>query len=134
MDQSCTALLTHALPHMQVPTERILVIYDDLDTPTAKVRLRAKGGHGGHNGIRSLGQHLPGNFPRIKIGAAFSACMLGNICICARKDHAKTQTGNRVTWDDIAARIGLQKILHRMPGSDVPTLLQALADLRAAGQ
>lgn len=52
----------------KVPTERILVIYDDLDTPVANVRLRVKGGHGGHNGIRSLGQHLPGNFPRIKIG------------------------------------------------------------------
>lgn len=52
----------------KVPTERILVIYDDLDTPVAKVRLRAKGGHGGHNGIRSLSQHLQGDFPRIKIG------------------------------------------------------------------
>lgn len=46
-----------------------MVIYDDLDTPTASVRLRAKGGHGGHNGMRSIIQHLSSNeFPRIKVG------------------------------------------------------------------
>lgn len=49
--------------------ERILVIYDDLDMPTATLRLRAKGGHGGHNGVRSLMTHLgTSEFPRIKIG------------------------------------------------------------------
>ena len=53
---------------MQVPTKKILIIYDDLDTPLASVRLKQKGGHGGHNGIRSLGSHLKGDFPRIKIG------------------------------------------------------------------
>ncbi|KAK9813011.1 hypothetical protein WJX72_007421 [[Myrmecia] bisecta] len=54
----------------KVPPERVLVIYDDLDLPTAKVRLRGKGGHGGHNGMRSITQHFAGNkdFPRLKIG------------------------------------------------------------------
>ena len=56
---------------LQVPSERVLVVYDDLDIATAVVRLRAKGGHGGHNGMRSLCQHLGGNnFPRIRIGQA----------------------------------------------------------------
>ena len=49
--------------------ERILVVMDDLDLPTAKLRLRAKGSHGGHNGMRSIIAHLGGNgFPRLKIG------------------------------------------------------------------
>ena len=52
-----------------VPPERIVVIYDDLDSPCATVRLRAKGGHGGHNGMRSAIQHLgTPDFPRVKIG------------------------------------------------------------------
>jgi len=53
-----------------VPVSRLLVVYDDLDLPTAKVRLRAKGGHGGHNGMRSIVSQLGGNkdFPRIRIG------------------------------------------------------------------
>ena len=53
-----------------MPTQQILVVYDDLDLPLGKVRLRGKGGHGGHNGMRSITQHLSGSqdFPRIKIG------------------------------------------------------------------
>lgn len=52
-----------------VPPERIVVIYDDLDSPSGTVRLRAKGGAGGHNGIRSTIQHLgTQEFPRVKIG------------------------------------------------------------------
>jgi PTH1 family peptidyl-tRNA hydrolase len=52
-----------------ISPERILVVYDDLDMPSASVRLRAKGGHGGHNGMRSIIAHLGTNeFPRIKIG------------------------------------------------------------------
>lgn len=54
---------------MQVPPSRVLIIYDDMDIAPAAVRLRAKGGHGGHNGMRSLCAHLGGNeFPRIRIG------------------------------------------------------------------
>lgn len=47
----------------------MLVIYDDLDLETATVRLRGKGGHGGHNGMRSIAAHLgETGFPRIRVG------------------------------------------------------------------
>ncbi|MBM7601296.1 PTH1 family peptidyl-tRNA hydrolase [Virgibacillus halotolerans] len=50
-------------------TEDVLVIYDDLDLPTGKIRLRQKGGHGGHNGIRSTIDHLgTKEFKRLRIG------------------------------------------------------------------
>ncbi len=49
--------------------ERILIIHDDLDLPPGKIKVAAKGGAGGHNGIRSLIQHLGGqDFVRLKIG------------------------------------------------------------------
>ena len=56
----------------QVPLERVLVVYDDLDIASGAVRLRAKGGHGGHNGMRSIAQHFSGSkdFPRLRIGGA----------------------------------------------------------------
>jgi PTH1 family peptidyl-tRNA hydrolase len=49
--------------------EDMIVIYDDLDTEVGKVRLRYQGGAGGHNGIKSLIQHLgTETFNRIRIG------------------------------------------------------------------
>lgn len=46
-----------------------MVIYDDLDLPPGKIRLRQKGGHGGHNGIRSIIDHLgTKEFNRLRIG------------------------------------------------------------------
>jgi len=55
--------------YYNVPTEDIFVIYDDLDLAAGKFRLKSGGGHGGHNGLRSLNQHLPdSDYRRIKIG------------------------------------------------------------------
>ncbi|HHJ06620.1 MAG TPA: aminoacyl-tRNA hydrolase, partial [Anaerolineae bacterium] len=42
----------------KIPPERILVIYDDLDLPLARLRIRQKGGAGGHKGMISVAQHL----------------------------------------------------------------------------
>ena len=52
-----------------VDSEDIAVIQDDLDLPLGQVRVRRKGSAGGHNGIKSLQEHLgTGVFPRFKIG------------------------------------------------------------------
>ena len=53
----------------RVPEERMLVIYDDIDLPPGKVRVRKNGGPGTHNGMRSIADTL-GNtgFPRIRVG------------------------------------------------------------------
>lgn len=54
----------------KIAREDILVIYDDIAMPVGKMRFRAKGSDGGHNGIKSLIQVLGGNnnFDRLKIG------------------------------------------------------------------
>ncbi|KAL7582502.1 peptidyl-tRNA hydrolase, mitochondrial [Lactuca sativa] len=54
----------------KIPPKQVLVIYDDLDLPFGKLRLLPKGGHGGHNGMKSIINHLKGNreFPRLRIG------------------------------------------------------------------
>ena len=53
----------------KVPPERMLVIYDDLDLPFGAIRLREKGGAGGHNGMRSIIERLGnGEFPRLRVG------------------------------------------------------------------
>ena len=53
----------------KIPVEQLLVMFDDLDLPFGAIRLRADGGAGGHNGMRSIIQHLSGNqFARLRIG------------------------------------------------------------------
>jgi PTH1 family peptidyl-tRNA hydrolase len=53
----------------KIPVEQLLVIFDDLDLPFSVIRLRADGGAGGHNGMRSIIQHLGGSqFARLRIG------------------------------------------------------------------
>ena len=53
----------------QIPLKNILVIHDDLDLARGRIKVAAKGGAGGHNGIRSLMQHLGSpDFSRLKIG------------------------------------------------------------------
>lgn len=53
----------------KVPSNRILVIFDDISLPVGKIRVRSDGSAGGHNGLKSL-IHALGkqDFPRIKVG------------------------------------------------------------------
>ena len=52
-----------------IELEDIVVIYDDLDLPLGRIRLRQKGRGGGHNGIKSLNQHLSSEkYNRIRLG------------------------------------------------------------------
>ncbi|MBD1924503.1 aminoacyl-tRNA hydrolase [Microcoleus sp. FACHB-831] len=53
----------------KLPPESVLVIYDDMDLPIGKIRMRLSGSAGGHNGMKSAIAHLgTQNFPRLRIG------------------------------------------------------------------
>jgi peptidyl-tRNA hydrolase, PTH1 family len=53
----------------KLQTEDILVVYDELDLPVGKLRLRPNGSAGGHNGLDNIIRHLHTNqFPRLRIG------------------------------------------------------------------
>ncbi|WP_307332334.1 aminoacyl-tRNA hydrolase [Evansella vedderi] len=55
--------------YYKIKTENLLVIYDDLDLEPGTLRLRQKGGHGGHNGMKSIiGQLGTDQFNRIRVG------------------------------------------------------------------
>jgi len=57
------------MDYFDIAVEDLIVIYDDLDLETGKLRLRQKGSAGGHNGIKSLIQHLgTQEFNRIRVG------------------------------------------------------------------
>jgi PTH1 family peptidyl-tRNA hydrolase len=53
----------------KIPPEDILVVYDDMDLPLGRLRLRTSGSAGGHNGIKSMLAELgTENFWRLKVG------------------------------------------------------------------
>lgn len=53
----------------KIPPERIIVIFDDISLEPGKLRIRRKGSHGGHNGMKNIIYHLNNdNLPRIKMG------------------------------------------------------------------
>ena len=55
--------------YYRIDITKILVIHDDLDLPAGRVKVVARGGAGGHNGIRSIINHLgTADFARLKIG------------------------------------------------------------------
>ena len=61
--------LRQAAAFYKIPPARVIVIFDDITLPPGKLRIRAKGSDGGHNGVKSIIQHLGSqDFPRIKIG------------------------------------------------------------------
>ncbi len=63
---SSVACLVHK---RSIPLSNLLVIYDDLDLPLGKIRLRQSGGSGGHRGINSIISALASeDFPRIRVG------------------------------------------------------------------
>ena len=51
-------------------TNQILIAHDELDLPKSEIRLKESGGHGGHNGLRNIIDHLQGDnsFKRLRIG------------------------------------------------------------------
>lgn len=57
-----------ALRFYKLGTEALTVFHDELDLPPFKVRVKHGGGTAGHNGLRSIDQHIGPNFRRVRIG------------------------------------------------------------------
>ncbi|MFO0927001.1 MAG: aminoacyl-tRNA hydrolase [Gemmataceae bacterium] len=58
----------------QVAATDLLVVCDDVNLPLGKLRVRAKGSHGGHNGLRDIQNHLgTTDYPRLRIGVGAAA-------------------------------------------------------------
>lgn len=54
--------------YYKIENENIIVVHDDLDLPFGSVKYKIGGGHGGHNGLKSLDAHIGNDYIRVRIG------------------------------------------------------------------
>jgi PTH1 family peptidyl-tRNA hydrolase len=61
--------IIEAIKWYKVPLSNLIIIYDDIDLPVGKIRIKSKGGPGTHNGMRSIVGYLGSEeFPRVRVG------------------------------------------------------------------
>jgi len=64
-----SGIAVHAIKeYYKIELENIIVIHDDLDLPFGTVKFKIGGGHGGHNGLKSLDSHIGKDYIRVRIG------------------------------------------------------------------
>ncbi|MDP9034661.1 MAG: aminoacyl-tRNA hydrolase [Myxococcota bacterium] len=108
-----------AAAFLKVPPQRIVVVHDELDLPWRDVRLKAGGGHAGHNGLRSIIQLLgTPEFARVRVGIGRPpAAFRGEISdwVLSRFD-----TIERAELPDVIA-IAVEAVRHLLGGGSVAT-------------
>lgn len=67
MNESGRAV-AEAARFLKIPNADIVVMHDELDLPPGKTRMKVGGGHGGHNGLRSITAHLGDDYRRLRLG------------------------------------------------------------------
>lgn len=57
-----------AMRFYKLTPQEVVVFHDELDLPPGKARIKTSGGHAGHNGLRSIHQHIGDDYPRVRLG------------------------------------------------------------------
>ncbi len=67
MNESGQSIIAIA-DYYNIPDENIIIVHDDLDLPFGAIKFKVGGGHGGHNGLRSIDSHIGKEYIRVRIG------------------------------------------------------------------
>ena len=118
--------LRSALDFYKLPVEQVLVVCDDFNLPLGKLRVRAKGSHGGQNGLRNIQDQLGTDaYARLRIG-------VGQPTVGEAVDFvlSKFKPGERAAVEEAVAnaaqaalvwvRSGLEACMNRFNGGDDP--------------
>jgi peptidyl-tRNA hydrolase, PTH1 family len=98
----------------QIPTQNILVLYDDLDLVTAKFRVKFAGGNGGHNGLKDIDRAVGTEYWRLRLGID-------------RPTH-KAQVTSYVLGAFMEEETRLMDLLYRAIAAHIPSMLDGAAD------
>jgi PTH1 family peptidyl-tRNA hydrolase len=121
----------------QVPLAELLVICDDINLPLGKLRVRPKGSHGGHNGLRNIQEHLgTTEYARLRIGVGAPPRRGEDATV----DHVlgRFQPGERPVIEEALqkaalaalcwAREGVERCMARTNGPETASAKPAAAD------
>ncbi|HEU5287384.1 MAG TPA: aminoacyl-tRNA hydrolase [Candidatus Limnocylindria bacterium] len=113
------------LDRYRIEPDRMLVVYDDIDLPLGKIRVRERGGAGTHNGMRSIVARVGEGFTRIRVGVA-PADPLAEVGDLAEYVLAPFAADERAEADrvidraaealEVAIRDGLRRAMDRFNG------------------
>ncbi|MCA9513758.1 MAG: aminoacyl-tRNA hydrolase [Myxococcales bacterium] len=96
----------------KVPLEQIVVIHDELDLPFPDVKVKVGGGHAGHNGLRSIFEHVGRDFVRVRCGIGRPPH--GDVAGFVLSDYSKDEAAGLPDVIDTAAR-AVELIVDRGP-------------------
>lgn len=88
---------------LKIPVGDILVFHDELDLAPGKLRIKTGGGAAGHNGLRSIAQHMSADFKRARMGIGHPG-LKELVHSYVLNDFAKAEKGWVETLCDLCAR------------------------------
>ena len=92
-----------AVNYFKIPTEHVLVAYDELDLPPGRAQLRFDGGSAGHNGASSVIEHIGPKFWRLRFGVGHPRLPAGTT---NGRDQEQPPGGRREVIDHVLKRAG----------------------------
>ena len=116
-----------AMRYLNLTPEDVVILHDEIDLAPAKCRVKRGGGHAGHNGLRSIHQHIGADYVRVRLGVGHPGDK-NKVPGYVLKDFAKADEG----WLDDVIR-GCSDGAAKLAAGDDGGFMNAVA-LRAAPQ
>lgn len=110
----------------KVEPRSVLVIYDDMDLPVGRLRMRLSGSAGGHNGMKSIIAHLGSqDFPRLRLGIGKSDGEKGTIShVLGKFAPAESKATEEILYISVKAielslKAGIEQSMNRYNGFSI---------------
>jgi len=83
--------------YFRIASEEMLIVHDDIDLPFGRIKIKDKGGHGGHNGLKSLMDAFGGgDFARLRVGIGRSEAFTVTDHVLGRFNTAEKKVLDRI--------------------------------------
>jgi PTH1 family peptidyl-tRNA hydrolase len=117
--------------YFKIDVAELLIVVDEVDLPLAKLRARARGSAGGHNGLKSIIEHLGTEFSRLRVGVGRGGAARDDLAghVLAKFDKAEAAEVARMTTRaadaaEMFITSGIAAVMNQYNGGDPATVDQ----------